>query len=220
MDGATREGAWGRAGGGAGEPDKDGTLQATDLHYLERIRDNGKHLLELINDVLDLSKIEVGKMEAEIERLALGELVEQTLEEMRGAVRDEGVALRAILPDEMAPIATDPRKLKQILINLLGNAIKFTEKGEVTVQVVADADTRRPVCIEVRDTGVGIPPDRIDAIFDAFKQADAGTGRRFGGTGLGLTIAASLSELLGFRLGVESELGVGSTFRLLLHSAW
>jgi PAS domain S-box-containing protein len=195
---------------------KHGSLQATDLHYLERIRANGQHLLELINDVLDLSKIEVGKMAAEVEQVALGELVEQTVETMRGAVREDGVTLRAVLPGAMAPIATDPRKLKQVLINLLGNALKFTEKGEVTVRVVADPQTQRAVCIEVRDTGVGIPADRIAAIFEAFQQADTGTGRRFGGTGLGLTIAASLCELLGFRLEVESELGVGSTFRLLL----
>ncbi|MFN2327233.1 MAG: sensor histidine kinase, partial [Gemmatimonadales bacterium] len=148
---------------------KDGNLQATDLHYLERIRDNGQHLLELINDVLDLSKIEVGKMEAEVEQLALDELVAQTLEELRGAVRDGGVVLRAVLPDEMAPIATDPRKLKQILINLLGNALKFTEKGEVTVSSASASKWRASSALAPRSdcssgpTPTGSSPRRPSA---------------------------------------------------------
>jgi PAS domain S-box-containing protein len=197
---------------------KSSNLGATDLQYLERIRANGEHLLELINDILDLSKIEVGKMEAEVERFSLSELVEETIAGLRGAVRDDTVDLRAILPDSMTPLATDRGKLKQILINLIGNALKFTEEGEVTVQVYADAGTHRPERIEVRDTGVGIPQDRLAAIFGAFEQADTGTGRRFGGTGLGLTIVTSLAELLGFQVEVESEPGVGSTFRVLLPS--
>jgi hypothetical protein len=132
---------------------------------------------------------------ADVERFSLSTLVEETLDGLRGVVRSEDVELRAVLPDGMAPIATDPSKLKQILINLVGNAIKFTQEGAVTVQVHADAETGRPERIEVRDTGVGIPQDRLEAIFGAFEQADTGTARRFGGTGLGLTIVSSLSEL-------------------------
>jgi PAS domain S-box-containing protein len=198
---------------------KAGNLQDNDIRYLERIQANGQHLLNLINDVLDISKIEVGKMEPEIERFSLSELVDETIGGLRGAVRNDEVELRAIIPDGMAKIATDPGKLKQILINLVGNAIKFTEQGEVVVEVYADPATNRPDRIEVRDTGTGIPDDRLTAIFDAFEQAETGTGRRFGGTGLGLTIAGSLCELLGFELEVESELGVGSTFRILLPRA-
>jgi len=196
---------------------KSGGLADTDLEFIRRIQANGEHLLQLINDILDLSKIEVGKMKAEVERFSLGELVEETLDELRGAL-PEGVALRASIPGDMTPFASDPGKLKQILINLVGNAIKFTEKGAVTVQVFADAGTHRPERIEVRDSGVGIPQDRQEAIFRAFEQADAGTARRFGGTGLGLTIVASLSRLLGFRVEVESTPGAGSTFRVFFPS--
>jgi PAS domain S-box-containing protein len=194
---------------------KQGTLREQDLAYLERIHANGLHLLGLINDILDLSKIEAGKMELELAPVALGTLIQETLDELQGNVR-RGVELTREVPEPLELIETDSRKLKQILINLVGNALKFTEAGSVRVEVVVDPHSRRPACVEVRDTGVGIPPERLDAVFEAFEQAESGTARRFGGTGLGLAISSALARLLGFRIEVESELGVGSAFRVVL----
>jgi signal transduction histidine kinase len=115
----------------------------------------------------------------------------------------------------MTPVETDPAKLLQVLTNLIGNAIKFTEQGSVTVRVVADV-AGIPEWIDVVDTGIGIPADRQHAIFDAFEQADSSTARQFGGTGLGLAVSKSLCDLMGYRLEVRSEVGVGSEFSVIL----
>ncbi|HEX2093095.1 MAG TPA: PAS domain S-box protein [Longimicrobiaceae bacterium] len=195
---------------------RGGNLREQELSYLERIHSNGTHLLGLINDILDLSKIEAGKMELQIAPVSLDSLVLETLDQLRGAVRGRELELRAAVPEGVAPLETDAAKLKQVLINLVGNAIKFTEKGKVTVSVVLDPETRRPVRIDVRDEGIGIAPDRLSTIFRAFEQAESGTARRYGGTGLGLAISSSLSELMGYRLEVESRLGEGSTFSIVL----
>jgi len=195
---------------------KAGNLRSQDITFLERISDNGKHLLELINDVLDLSKVEAGRMEVEIAPVSLDELVRETLAQMEGRLLGGQVELRAELPTNMASLDTDADKLKQVLINLIGNAIKFTEEGAITVQVEVEPDTGRPVRIEVRDTGIGIPEDRLEKIFEVFQQADNSTARQYGGTGLGLAITRSLLELLEYRIEVESEVGKGSTFRILL----
>jgi PAS domain S-box-containing protein len=193
---------------------KQGNLREQDLAFLERIHANGLHLLGLINDILDLSKIEAGKAELELAAVSLDSLIQETLDELQGSVR-RGVELSKAVPEPLELIETDARKLKQILINLVGNALKFTEAGSVQVGVVVEPRSHRPVCVEVRDTGVGIPSERLDAIFEAFEQAESGTTRRFGGTGLGLAISSSLAQLLGFRIEVESEIGVGSTFRVV-----
>jgi signal transduction histidine kinase len=111
---------------------------------------------------------------------------------------------------------TDGDKLRQILINLMANALKFTERGTVSIALNVDAQSRLPVRIDVRDTGIGIPADRLDTVFDMFEQADPATGRRYGGAGLGLAISRSLCDLLGYRLSVQSEVGRGSTFSVLL----
>ena len=127
------------------------------------------------------------------------------------------VALRAELPDDLQSLETDADKLKQVLINLIGNAIKFTEEGSITVHVEADPDTLRAARIDVIDTGIGIPEDRMERIFEAFQQADNTTARKYGGTGLGLAITRSLVELLGYRIELESQVGEGSTFSILLN---
>src|SRR5262249_25934199 len=114
-------------------------------------------------------------------------------------------------------LQTDPQRLKQVIINLIGNALKFTERGSVTVRVVTAADTGEPLRIDVTDTGIGIPHDRLGAIFEAFQQADASTSRKYGGTGLGLTISQALCQLMGYRIEVSSQVGVGSTFSVLLN---
>jgi signal transduction histidine kinase len=193
---------------------KGGRFQEPDLLYLTRVRDNGQHLLSLINQVLDLSKIEAGRMEAEITSVALDVLVRETLAQLEGQVRRE-VQLRAELPEKLTHLSTDAGKLKQVIINLVGNALKFTARGSVTVRVRADSDGT-PRAIEVADTGPGIPADRLEAIFEAFTQADSGTARQYGGTGLGLTITRSICHLLGYSVEVESRVGEGSVFRVVL----
>jgi signal transduction histidine kinase/CheY-like chemotaxis protein len=195
---------------------KGGNLREQDIAFLERVLDNGKHLLKLINEVLDLAKVEAGRMELELGPVALRELVDLTLAGLEGQVRGKAVRLVAELPPRLAPIETDAGKLRQVLINLVGNAIKFTEQGTVTVRVEADPADGRPLSIDVIDTGAGIPADKLDSIFEAFQQADASTARRYGGTGLGLTIARSLCRLMGFEITAHTSVGHGSLFRVVL----
>jgi len=195
---------------------RENRLAESEITFLERILANGKHLLELINEILDLSKIEARKVELETTAVDLGELVRETIEQQEGLVRDRPVQLRHELPDSMAPLHTDSDKLKQVLINLIGNALKFTESGSVTIRVNADSTNHRPFRIDVIDTGIGIPKEKVGAIFQAFQQADTTTARRFGGTGLGLTISRAMCHLMGYRLEVSSEEGKGSTFSILL----
>ncbi|HWA41442.1 MAG TPA: ATP-binding protein, partial [Gemmatimonadales bacterium] len=189
-------------------------LSEQDLQFLGRIRDNGTHLLGLINDILDVSKIEAGKMEVRPVPTDLAPLIRETVSQLGGQAGGRPVELRAEALDGASSVEVDPARLKQVLINLIGNALKFTERGSVTVRLVTDGG--RPVRIDVTDTGIGIPPDRLDAIFDAFTQAEATTERRFGGTGLGLTISRSLLRLMGADLQVTSEVGRGSTFSVVL----
>ena len=198
---------------------RGGHLAEQELSFLERITANGKHLLDLINEVLDLAKIEAGRMELDLETVSLESLVGETLSQMEGQVKEKDVLLRSDIPPRVNSIETDPGKLKQVIINLVGNALKFTKKGEVAVEVSVREDGKTPKAITVRDTGIGIPPDRLQAIFDAFQQADGTTNREFGGTGLGLTISRSLCQLLGYDLRVESEVGEGSSFTVLLFEA-
>jgi PAS domain S-box-containing protein len=157
---------------------KAGTLQSTELTYLERIQSNGKHLLGLIDQVLDLSKVEVGEMKLQLVATDLGRLVPETVEQLKGHVGDRPITLNAEVPDGLAPIQTDAEKLKQVIINLLGNALKFTERGSVAVRVAADAQTRRPTRIDVIDTGIGIPPERRESIFEAFQQVESAASRK------------------------------------------
>lgn len=195
---------------------KAGNFHPEDLAFLERIVANGKHLLELINQVLDLSKIEARRVEIETSMVALDQLIGAIIGQFEPQLHGRAVKLMAELPGRLTLLETDVGKLKQILINLIGNAVKFTEKGSVTVRVVAEEHTGRPVRLEVVDTGIGIPHDRVAAIFEAFQQADPSTTRRYGGTGLGLTISKALCELMGYRLDVASEPGRGSTFSIVL----
>jgi PAS domain S-box-containing protein len=193
---------------------KAGNLREQDTAYLNRILDNGKHLLLLINDILDLSKIEAGKIEIENETIDLKALVEDVAGHFEVQIRDRPVQLRTQVPAGVAPLVTDPARLRQVLINLIGNAVKFTEKGSVTVTLDVEADTARPARLRVVDTGVGIPEERLSAIFDAFEQAESTTSRKYGGTGLGLPISRALCELLGFTLSVQSRAGIGTEFTI------
>ncbi|MBI2191093.1 MAG: CHASE3 domain-containing protein [Planctomycetes bacterium] len=186
-----------------------------DLQYLERIRDNGLHLLELVNGVLDISQVEAGKTHLEITRVSLDSLIREVLATLEGQTRNKDVSMRLDSPDGLRPFETDERKLRQVLVNLISNAAKFTKKGSVTVRVLAGPETGEPARLDVIDTGIGIPQERLEAIFEAFEQADRDTGRRFGGSGLGLTITRSLCRLMGYRLEVSSEVENGSTFSVI-----
>jgi CheY-like chemotaxis protein len=145
----------------------------------------------------------------------LDALVRDTVDEMEGQARGRDVALRAELPDRVAPIDADEARMRQVLVNLIGNALKFTERGEVVVRLLVDG-TGHPTLLEVRDTGIGIPADRLDAIFNVFEQAESMINRRFGGTGLGLAISRSLCELMGHRLEVSSVEGEGTTMSVVI----
>ena len=195
---------------------KSGSLSPTELNFLERISANGRHLLALINEILDLSKIEARKVELQIAPVALDVLVRETIAQQEGLVRDRPVQLLADVPERVAPMPADAEKLRQIIINLIGNALKFTERGSVTVRVVTRPDDHKPVQIDVVDTGIGIPKEKLGVIFQAFQQADASTARKYGGTGLGLTISQALCQLMGFHIEVTSAVGHGSTFSVIL----
>ncbi len=195
---------------------KGGTLREQDQTYLTRILDNGKHLLLLINDILDLSKIESGKVQVEWEDVDLHAVLLQTVQQLETQARP-GVSLEAVVPEGIETITSDAARLRQIAFNLIGNALKFTREGYVRISVDAEPGTQRPTRIRVKDSGIGIPPDRLQAIFDAFEQADRSTARQYGGTGLGLPISRALCELLGYTLTVRSEPGAGTEFVIDLH---
>jgi signal transduction histidine kinase len=196
---------------------RNGTLGDQELLFLQRIRDNGTHQLHLIDDLLDLSAIEAGKQRLVITSVSLEELVRDTVGQLEGRVTSKEVVLRVDLPTRMLPVETDSRKLRQVLINLVGNALKFTPTGSVRVSVQVSPTTLRPLRIDVTDTGIGIPANRLEAIFAPFEQVENGMSQK--GTGLGLTIARSLCHLMGYRLTVESEVGKGSTFSIHLETA-
>jgi PAS domain S-box-containing protein len=197
---------------------KDGRLSDKDLGFLQRVLSNGKHLLALINEVLDLAKVEAGRMELIIEKVDLSALCVETVQQLEGQAKTKEGHLKLMtdVPPVVAPVDTDSAKLKQVIINLVGNALKFTHEGSVTVRLELASDGKTPVAIAVVDTGIGIPADRLDAIFEAFQQADAGTARKYGGTGLGLALSRSICQLMGYDLIVESEVGKGSTFKIVL----
>jgi signal transduction histidine kinase len=186
--------------------------------YLARVRANGMHLLGLINGVLDLSKIEAGETGLELVPVDLAAVVRETLGELEPQAEARGVVLLAELP-QAAMLTADPQRLKQIVVNLVGNAVKFTERGVVTVRVVTDEESGVPLRMNVVDTGIGIPPDRLETIFEAFQQADSTIARHHGGTGLGLTITRSLAALMGWTVVAKSAVGTGSTFSVLFAPA-
>ncbi len=185
-----------------------------ELDFLQRIRLNGMHLLDLVNDLLDLNRIEEGEMTVDLRELDLGSLIEETVDKLEGWGVNEHVTTQLVVPPELEPIRADELRLRQVLIKLVGNAVKFTHEGSITVRVDAEGRTVRRIHIE--DTGVGVAPGRIKTIFMAFEQADGAKARAHEGSGLGLAISRSLCELMGMRLSVESVLGKGSTFTISL----
>ncbi len=188
--------------------------------YLETIRASGRHLLALIGDILDLSKIEAGRMEFERIRCSPHQIITEVLSVLRVRALEKRLRLECRWTDGVPEtILTDPAALRQLLMNLVGNAIKFTQRGGVQLLATVTPDFPEPrFLIEVHDTGIGIPADRIHRIFTPFEQADNSITRRFGGTGLGLAICRNIAEGLGGALTVESELGRGSVFRATLET--
>jgi signal transduction histidine kinase len=176
---------------------------------LADIQTNGRHLLRLINDVLDLSKIEAGRMELSLEDYSVQEIVETVRVSLRSLAAEKGLELVTHLAAEIPPAFGDGKRIAQCLTNLAGNALKFTRQGRVEIRVERWG---AEVLYRVADTGIGIPPDRLENIFEEFRQVDATITREFGGSGLGLSITKKFVELHGGRLWVESELGRGSTF--------
>jgi signal transduction histidine kinase/CheY-like chemotaxis protein/ligand-binding sensor domain-containing protein len=199
-------------------------LQRSQREYLENVHRSGYNLLGIINDILDYSKMEAGKLTIENTAFKLCQLVEQTVDTL--AIKAFEKKLELICetdPSLPVQVMGDPGRIQQILVNLLGNAIKFTEKGEVVVSlergaVIQGIDGRKfqPVELSVKDTGIGIPKEKLDHIFESFTQADSTTTRKYGGTGLGLTIARNLAEMMDGSLWVKSESGKGSAFTLSL----
>jgi PAS domain S-box-containing protein len=197
---------------------KSGRLTDADLVYLDRIIANGQHLLTLVNNVLDIAKVEAGRMTVTKGLVAVGELLRGVVAQLEGQPRSPSVSLVADVPDGMIPIESDLVLLRQVLINLAGNALRFTHEGSIILAAEADPATGLPLRIHVSDTGIGITPERQEAIFEPFEQADPETHRSYGGTGLGLSISKAICDELGYRLTVESEVGKGSRFTVHLDS--
>jgi PAS domain S-box-containing protein len=192
-----------------------GKLNEKQEGALRKIYGASQHLLALINDILDLSKIEAGKMPVRIESVRLEAVVAELSQTIEPMVREKRLDYRAEVSEDLPAMETDRTKVKQILLNLLSNAVKFTSEGQVLVRALPVADGKR-VRIEVRDTGIGIRQDDMDAIFDDFRQVDQSSTRKYGGTGLGLSITRKLVRLMGGTVEVESEFGKGSVFRVEL----
>lgn len=202
----------------------DTELSDTQREYLQMVHTSGEALLALLDDILDFSKVEAGKVELERVRFSLRDVLGDAVKALGLRADKKGLELALhVAPDVPQAVVGDPGRLRQVVVNLVGNAIKFTERGEVIVDVVvadssgdgvvSDGPPRVALRFAVKDTGIGIPPEKQAAVFEAFEQADASTTRRYGGTGLGLAISTKLVGLMGGRIEVESEVGRGSTFR-------
>ena len=193
----------------------DTNLTDEQRDYLSISLQSAETLLALINDILDFSKIEAHKLELEKIDFDLRNTVEDIAQMMAKRAEDKGLELVCLIhPDVKSQLKGDPARLRQILVNLAGNAIKFTQQGEVVIraETKVETDTHATLYFEVRDTGVGIPKERLGAVFQRFTQVDGSTTRKYGGTGLGLTISKQLVEAMGGQIGVESQPGFGSTF--------
>jgi two-component system, sensor histidine kinase and response regulator len=192
-------------------------LDAEQHEYAQAIRSSGEALLTLINDILDYSKIEAGKLGIETVPLDLGSILEQVGELLAPRAHEKGLEFVCLVPPSLpASFRGDPLRIRQILTNLAANAIKFTESGEVVLraEVMGETGTHTDLRLSVRDTGIGITPEKQVAVFESFTQAEGSTSRHYGGTGLGLTICRQLATLMGGKIGLTSTPGEGSTFWL------
>jgi len=197
----------------------DGPLTPPQAECLDMIRSQAESLLTIVNDILDFSKIESRRVEFESVPFTLAHAVDDVVKPLAMRAREKGITLgSSIAASVPARILGDPVRLKQILTNVIGNAVKFTEEGSVTLEVTVERRDEGPHLLHLRvsDTGIGIPPDKLTAIFEPFRQVDGSMTRRFGGTGLGLAISATLAEMMGGRIQVESTPGGGSTFDIAI----
>ncbi len=210
---------------------KNGNLTAPQAEYARTIYSSGNDLLTLINDILDLSKVEAGKLEVNPEELAFTDLTASLEQKFRPLAEKKGITFTVQIAENLpAAVYTDPQRLKQIITNLLANAFKFTQTGGVTLNIArptSQVDLSRSqlkfqqaIAFNVIDTGIGIPKDKQKVIFEAFQQADGTTSRRYGGTGLGLSISRQLVQLLGGEIQLHSEENQGSTFTAYLPEKW
>jgi PAS domain S-box-containing protein len=190
-----------------------GPLEEGQRDFVARSRSAAQHLLSLINDVLDLAKIEAGKMPVYVEPVSLPELIDEVSKQVEPMVAAKRLSFMTDIAPDCATIESDKTKVKQILLNLLSNAVKFTNRGTIHVSVRCDGDA---VVLEVHDTGVGIKPEELDAIWEDFRQLDQSRTRSFGGTGLGLSITRRLTQQLGGHVSVRSSYGSGTTFAVRL----
>ncbi|HEX7675793.1 MAG TPA: response regulator [Bdellovibrio sp.] len=195
---------------------KDGNLTDQQVNFASTIYDAGNDLLGLISDILDISKIEARKLNLRAERFSLGSLISQLQATFLPQTNKKGLSLLIDANDELKalPMHSDLQRIEQILRNFLSNAVKFTEKGSITIAVSLSSKQNGFVVISIKDTGVGISPEKKSVIFNAFEQGDSSISRKYGGTGLGLTISKELAGLLGGHITVESEVGQGSVFTL------
>jgi signal transduction histidine kinase len=187
-----------------------GEVPAEMKEPLADVQVNGRHLLRLINDVLDLAKIESGRMELALSEYSVAEIVGSVRASLRSLAAEKGIEFTTEVPADLPVAEGDAGRLTQCLMNLAGNALKFTNKGKVTIGVALDEDGM--LTYRVSDTGIGIPPEEVENVFAEFRQVDATVTRQFGGTGLGLSITKKFVEMHGGRIWVESEVGKGSTF--------
>jgi len=200
----------------------DTQLTPEQREFTQTVRSSGDGLLSIINDILDFSKIEAGKLELEQQPFIIREVIETSLDLVTSIAAEKGLELAYIVDgDTPAAIVGDVTRVRQVLVNLLGNAVKFTEEGEIVVRVVGSArpDGLYEIHYAIEDTGIGIPKERVDFLFESFTQVDASTTRRYGGTGLGLAISKQLVELMGGRIWAESELDKGSKFHISIPAA-
>ena len=199
----------------------DTPLNHEQKEYVDLFKSAGDNLLDIINDILDLSKVEAGQLQLEPVEFDLSELIERACDVMSIRAHKKDLELAChIMPEVQVDVIGDPVRLRQIIVNLIGNALKFTEKGEIVLRVENAGQKEEGgrmqdagLLFSVSDTGIGIPHDKLDMIFESFAQADSSTTRKYGGTGLGLSISKRLVEMMGGRIWVESEVGRGSTFR-------
>jgi two-component system sensor histidine kinase/response regulator len=193
----------------------DTGLNEEQYEYLETANHSALALMSVLNDILDFSKMEAGRLDLESVEFSTAEVLSQCLKTLSAESAQKKLATRQTLSPSIPRLCVgDPNRLRQVLLNLIGNAIKFTSEGSITVRVNIDAEDESTLTLhfEVADTGVGVPVEKQQMIFEAFSQADQSISRKFGGTGLGLTISARLVAMMGGRMWVESQPGAGSTF--------
>ncbi len=193
----------------------EGELTAEQEEHIQFIVRRAEDLSRLVDDMLDLSKIEADRLEVKVEPLALEPSLTEVINQLKPMANNKGLQLTLEMEDSLPLVLADSHRIRQVVINMVSNALKFTEKGGITIQCEL-LDRYDMLRISVHDTGIGISPAALDYIFEAFRQADGSTTRRFGGTGLGLTIARKLVELQGGEISVESVVGQGSTFSFTL----